>query len=477
MPIRPRSPRLPSYMQEKPFANVCNDFARLDKVEITYNHRIQYRNEATLHRYIQRIGDNSDLFAACWRPNPNRTLEESQPRIRLPNQLRFKPNEMIAGVEDVKLKYNKDYPTNVRDMQMHLSVNFQRFWQNNGHAIANPTRIRNNRREAVTTDNFNLADLFTLNPDNFPSEIDDVYDTNILEGSRWHETKDVAVLFSKQLLYIRNYIEAQFPLPRGITHAQLQRQAVGHPFSSNKPIRILSDEWLEKAGGVAPLFHWGDFFLPHLEVAYDYHCIDAMQVTQDLMMRVLGVGFATSAGFHDIYFNRADNTPCCNVNLTKGITIAIYAKAHNRVRIEMRYKKSLRSLIRRIDKNASIEEMVEEAIADATPRTIKMLKQLPSESVEPLNRTIRMTEFIQHVNHAFGDNTNRIERFLNSLAIIGSDSQPTSGDRTTYEYLVTQGILQPSRPGLRNTTVQYSIAPEYGWIIQMLGVRYFKDYS
>lgn len=476
MPIRPRRPRLPSYFQERPFANVCNEFARLDKVEISYRHLIQYESEEALARYIERMTESSALFKGCWRPNRNRTLESSSERVRLPHQFGFRDNDMVSGREDVTLKADNRYPDGVRDMTMHLSLNFQRFWQNNGAALSYPMRVRARRREVVTPDNIALADLFTLHPDNFALAVDTFNNaTNLLAGDRWHNTADVAMLFSKQLFLLRDYIEAQFPLRGSLTHAQLQARTVPQRLISGDTIRILPDTLLARAGGVAPLFNWGDFYLPHIEVAYDFHCVDAMQAVQDLMMRVLGIGFYSSAGFHDMSFTRNGNAPCCNIPLTKNVTIALYAKAPDRLRMEVRFKGSIHTILRRqIDKESPIPEIIEQTIASATQRMKKLLKHLPSESIEPLDRTACMTDFIRHISHAFGRDVSHTQCFLNSLAIIGSYAHPISGDTSAYEYLVTQGILKPSRPGLRNTTIQYSIAPEYAWIVETLRVRHFE---
>lgn len=463
-------------MLEKPFANICNDFARLDKVEIVYRHRIQYESREALRSYIQRLTDDSELFQPCWRANPNRTLVNQAARVRLPYQFAFRDTDGMITGRTVILKPTRSHPDTVSDMHMHLSLNFQRFWQQNIHAHNFPIRTRGKRREIAIPDNFNLSELFTLNPNAFPETSDTfTFATNMLDGEHWHDTADVSALFSKQLFFVRDYIEAQFPLRNNLAHSRLQTQAIDRRLPNGDTIRLLSQDILTRVGGVAPLFHWGDCYLPWMEVAYDFQCADAMQITQDLMMRLLGVGFSASAGVYDLHFKREDNIPCCNVNLAKNVTIAVYPKSMNRLRIEARFKGSIHSILRRhIDKDTPIPEIIEHAINSATKRTVKMLKQLPSEPSEPIDRSIRMTEFIHHVAHAFGGDHRRIQHFLNSLAIIGSYAHPTRGDGTAYEYLVSHDILQPSRPGLRNTTVQYSITPEYAWIVQTLRARYFE---
>ena len=468
-----------------PFANVCNLFARLDKVEIAYRHRIQAESSQALTAYVERMTERSTLFEACWRRNRSRITatdrfmgwegaEEDEERVRLPYQFKFRDNEMVSGPEEVKIRGNSLYPDGVRDMEMRFSVNFHRFWQNNGAALPYPTRIRNGRREVVTPAHFNLSHLFTLHSANFPLTTDTFnLDTNLFEGNRWHETYDVPTLFSKQLLFLRDYVEMQFPLESGVTHAQLQRRAVRHQISPREEIRILPDVLLRRAGGVAPIFNWSDFYIPHSEVAYDQQCVDAMQVVQDLMMRALGVGSFASAGFHHISISRSSNIPCVNINLTNNVTIAIYAKSLDRLRIEVRFKGSIHTILRnRIDRESTILEIVEETIDSATRRVIRMLRQLPARSAEPLNRTICMAEFIQHVAQAFQHQQSSIRHFLNSLAIVGSYAQ---GASAPCEYLVAQGILHPSRPGLRNTTVQYATTPQYAWIVETLRVRYFEQ--
>lgn len=488
MPIKPRRPILPSYNVEKPFANVCKTFGRLDKVEIAYRHRIQAESNDALAGYIQRMTEHSTLFESCWRRNNNRVTATDRfmgyegdgtdaEYVRLPYQFKLRDNDMISGWRDIKLTGNRLYPDGVRDMEMHFSINFQRLWQNNASALSYPVHIRNARREVVTPDNFNLSDLFTLHPDNFPHTVDMFnLDTNVLDGHRWHDTFDVPGLFSKQLLFLRDYIEAQFPLAGNVTHAQLQRRAIQHEIAPRKFIRILPDDLLARAGGVAPLFNWQDFYIPHLELAFDYQCADAMQIVQDLMMRALGVSFSATAGFRDISLNRESNIPTVNINLTKNVTIAIYAKALERLRLEVRYKGSIHSILRRgIDAGENIPDIIEKVMTDAQKRTVKLLKALPAPPAEPISRALRMTEFIRHVSHAFDHDHNRIRHFLNSLSIIGSFSHLTSGDATPYNYLVDHNILQASLPGLRNTSVQYSATEEYVWIIETLRARYFES--
>lgn len=338
--------------------------------------------------------------------------------------------------------------------------------------------IRNRRREVVIPDNFNLADLFTLQPDNFPLTSDTFnFDTNLFDGERWHDTADVPELFSKQLLFLRDRVESQFPLAGQLTHAQVQnRRTQEHRLNNNQTLRLLPQDVLARAGGVVPLFNWNDYYMPHMEVAFDYKCNDAMQIVQNLMIRVLGVGSSTSAGFYNISMSREQNIPCLHVNLAKGISIAIYAKMLDRLRIEVRYKKSLHTIFRRgVDENASTQEIAALAIDSAYQRVMRVLKQLPAESTEPLNRAVRMTDFMHHVSQAFGNNRNAIMHFLNSLAIVGSYAQQKSAGRSPCQQLVDDGILQPSQPRLNNRTVQYSVTPPYGWIIETLRARHFED--
>lgn len=136
MPIHPRRPNLPIFNTEHPAVNICKEFARVDKFHLTFRHRIQFTDNNALERYILNLTNSSELFTPRW------TAGE----VKLPNKFGFEKGYLVAG-DEVSVKYNRQYPDNVRDIEMTFTMNFHRFWHHNPAAqAALITNIRGDRR-------------------------------------------------------------------------------------------------------------------------------------------------------------------------------------------------------------------------------------------------------------------------------------------------------------------------------------------
>lgn len=308
--------------------------------------------------------------------------------------------------------------------------------------------------------------------------------TNVLSGERWHDTAKVAVLLDKQVLMLRKFVEAQFPLPGGFTHKRIRDQATEtHVLryddygQEQDSINILPQEVLQQVG-VAPLFAWDKPIVPYLEVAHEMRTEDAMQLVQSLFMRVMGMSNFAGAGFEHVSFRRERNLPVLQIIMSNAVKVAIYAKCVDRVRIETRYQESIKSILRsHIRPDASLQEIINPAIADSAKRLWKMFKALRNVPADPINKSRPLANFIKHVSFAFEHDPDRIQLFLNTCAVMGSVSRPIREDGSPYTYLLEQGILlPPAKPRLVNHDVQYQLADDYDWIVRdTIRARHFES--
>lgn len=167
--------------------------------------------------------------------------------------------------------------------------------------------------------------------------------------------------------------------------------------------------------------------------------------------------------------SRTGNMPAIKIGLgAAGVDLSIYAKAHDRLRVEARYTRApLRACRLTKDRYSGSPAFVEEVLAgvrgDAASRITRFLKAYETSRGSAAPRLTALVTLLSAVSHACGTDLGLMNRVL-SLLIVHNGLSCTSDQRLQEiaDTLIQSGLLRQNRATLRLRRTEYVLASYYG---------------
>lgn len=167
--------------------------------------------------------------------------------------------------------------------------------------------------------------------------------------------------------------------------------------------------------------------------------------------------------------SRTGNMPAMKIGLgAAGVDLSIYAKAHDRLRVEVRYTRvPLKACRLTKDHYSRSPAFVEDVLAgvreNAAARITRFLKAYETSRGSAAPRLTALVTLLSAVSHACGSDLGLMNRVL-SLLLLHNGLSRTSDERIqpVADALIQSGFLRQSRVTLRLRRTEYILAPYYG---------------
>ncbi|WP_132251343.1 hypothetical protein [Methylobacterium segetis] len=167
--------------------------------------------------------------------------------------------------------------------------------------------------------------------------------------------------------------------------------------------------------------------------------------------------------------SRTGNMPAMKIGLgASGVDLSIYAKAHDRLRVEVRYTSAPLKACRLTKGDYAgsftfVENVLAGVRGNAAARITRFLKAYVTSRGSAAPRLTALVTLLSAVSHACGTDLGLMNRVL-SLLIVHNGLSRTSDERIQQivDTLIQSGVLRQGRATLRSRRTEYLLAPHYG---------------
>ncbi|WP_267406693.1 hypothetical protein [Methylobacterium sp. GC_Met_1] len=167
--------------------------------------------------------------------------------------------------------------------------------------------------------------------------------------------------------------------------------------------------------------------------------------------------------------SRNGNMPAMKIGLgAAGVDLSIYAKAHDRLRVEARYTRAPLKACRLTKEHYSgssafVAEVLVGIRENAVARITQFLEAYEKSRGSAAPRLTALVSLLSAVSRACGSDLRLMNRVL-SLLIVHNGLSRTSDQRLQEiaDILIQSGFLRQSRATLRSRRTEYVLAPYYG---------------
>lgn len=222
--------------------------------------------------------------------------------------------------------------------------------------------------------------------------------------------------------------------------------------------------------------HAEDWFIPRAEVCFDFYHEDAVGHINRLLPALQAIQQSGRHKKYPIEQFQERNSIGFRLQLTKSATVIIYAKQEKRIRCEVSYSKSLRTIFKRelcrLDPSekalALVGEIADVAIKDATNRVQRLLAELEGV-VQPtsINIPVTLASLMHELSIATKQNK-AISTYILSQLINKRNITEGSRTKSAIRTLVERGVLKKVQLNKRSATPHYRAQGQYQLLFEIL---------
>jgi hypothetical protein len=163
------------------------------------------------------------------------------------------------------------------------------------------------------------------------------------------------------------------------------------------------------------------------------------------------------------------NAIAVQLNLgTQGIDAILYAKAHDRLRLEVRFGRNLRQLLPRASTaNFAVNEegldgLLRHAVEETLPRVSRLMNRIANRANSTGNRWVFFSDLMRAVFYSVENDVQAGSRLMSML--LASQAITATGEPVidrAIQYLVQRGVLSRPRLARRERTRRYVLEGRY----------------
>jgi hypothetical protein len=216
--------------------------------------------------------------------------------------------------------------------------------------------------------------------------------------------------------------------------------------------------------------------LSSLEVYWEARCADAISTVRHVEELGSEIARELTSSIHEtVHPNSGSLVNARVLKFALGrqtVSLVVYAKLLDRIRLEVRYASNARSHLRQLSEvpaNISFTELIRATMENAAERTNTLLHSLWARNFEAPHALLRLSMFLHGVSMAFAGNSFRIQTFLCAIVTNGrfqrtSDSEFGEG----IDWLVRRNFLRVQNSTLRTSRRTYAASRPYASALRQL---------